>query len=59
MTEFVAYYNDGRPNQGIAGVPRYGADHGPPQEMMPPDKPARLVARPVLGGLIHDYQLAA
>ena len=41
-------------------VPRFLLhDNGPPRSAVAPDRPARLVARPVLGGLIHDYRLAA
>ena len=58
VADFVAYYNGGRPNRGIDGIPKYGAGLGPPRKAAP-DGPAKLVARPILGGLIHDYRLAA
>ncbi len=52
LTEYVGYYNKHRPHQ-------------PPQHL-PPEAPdaypseGRIVARPVLGGLITDYcRLAA
>lgn len=55
--ETVAYYNSARPHQGIEGFPEGGEQRAtsPPGD---PD-PARLVARPILGGVHHDYRLAA
>ncbi len=54
LREYVAYFNGARPHQGIgqrlphpATTPRSG-DRGSP-----------VLARPVLGGLHHDYQRAA
>jgi len=56
VTEFVEYYNDARPHQGINGIPQ-----GPPFAQGPPPKGfvGRLVARPILGGVHYDYRLAA
>ncbi len=56
VTEFVEYYNDARPHQGINGIPQ-----GTPCAQGPPLKGCvgRLVARPILGGVHHDYRLAA
>ncbi len=55
---FVRYYNEGRPHQGIHGIPDLG-----PHVQRVRDGPAgvtsRLVAEPVLGGIHHDYRLAA
>ena len=57
VTEFISYYNEARPHQGIEGIP---ARPSPPALGPPPDlDAARLVARPVLGGVHHDYSLAA
>ena len=56
--KFVGYYNAGRPHQGIRGIP----DHGPgwrPVRDGPPTDSSTLIADPVLGGLHHDYRLAA
>ena len=39
-SEFIAYYDTARPSQAIDGIPKYGAGHGPPREVMPPDRPA-------------------
>lgn len=56
---YIAYYNDGRPHQGIEGIPESGP--GLPRVSRPAteDAPIKVVARPVLGGLHHDYRLAA
>jgi putative transposase len=54
LAEWVPYFNAGRPHQGIGqripsqpGLPDHTAPGGP------------IVARPVLGGLHHDYRRAA
>ena len=54
LSEFVRHYNGGRPSQAIHGIPAPYPElqESPPQE-------GKLVALPVLGGLIHDYRLAA
>jgi putative transposase len=54
MAEYVGWYNAGRVHQGIHGIP------DPDPELAAP-KPAngKLVARPVLNGLHHDYRVAA
>ena len=54
LREYTAYFNTARPHQGIAqNVPDA-------QQLMPPSRlPAPIVARPVLGGLHHDYRWAA
>ena len=54
LSEFVRHYNGGRPSQAIHGIP---APYPELQEPPPPE--GELVALPVLGGLIHDYRLAA
>jgi putative transposase len=54
LAEWVAYFNTGRPHQGIGqripSQPRL-PDHTAPG--------GTIVARPVLGGLHHDYRRAA
>ena len=54
LSEFVRHYNGWRPSQAIHGIP---APY--PELQEPPPKNGELVALPVLGGLIHDYRLAA
>ena len=56
---FVSYYNEARPHQGIDGIPACGPGKDPPRDTEAGDDERRLVARPVLGGLHHDYRLAA
>ncbi len=52
--EYVRWYNSARVHQGIHGIP-----DPDPELAKPRPAPGRLVARPVLGGLHHDYRLAA
>jgi transposase InsO family protein len=54
LAEFVEYYNRARPSQAIHGIP----DPYPELEK-PPLSEGKLVALPVLGGIHHDYRLAA
>ena len=54
LSEYRRHYNGGRRSQAIHGIPvPY------PGLREPPPKDGKLVALPVLGGLIHDYRLAA
>ena len=51
---FVEYYNRARPSQAIHAIP------DPYCELTePPPKNGKLIALPVLGGIHHDYRLAA
>ena len=52
--EFVEYYNRARPSQAIGAIP----DPYPELQVSPPTQ-GKLIALPVLGGLEHDYRLAA
>jgi hypothetical protein len=54
VSQFVKYYNGARPSQAIHAIP----DPYPELREAPPAS-GRLVALPVLCGLIHDYRLAA
>ena len=56
--KFADYYNAGRSHQGIRGIPDLGPGvrRGP---RSPPNESSRLVVEPILGGLTHDYRLAA
>ena len=52
--EFAEFYNRGRPSQALHAIP------DPYRELTtPPPKTGKLVALPVLGGVQHDYRLAA
>jgi transposase InsO family protein len=59
VAAYIAYYNESRPHQGIEGIPDSGP--GLPRETPPAtrDGPIKVVAGPVLGGLHHDYRIAA
>jgi len=59
VAAYVAYYNGGRPHQGIAGIPQYGPGSPRAPSSTNGKSPIEFVARPVLGGLFHDYRLAA
>ena len=52
--EFVEYYNRARPSQAIGAIP-----NPYPELQISPLSEGKLVALPVLGGLEHDYRLAA
>ena len=54
VNAYVAYYNGARPSQAIHAIP---APY--PELRQPPPADGNLVALPVLGGLHHDYRLAA
>jgi hypothetical protein len=54
VSEFVRYYNRARPSQAIHRIP---APY--PELRLPPPPGGRLVALPILGGVQHDYRLAA
>ncbi len=59
VSAYVAYYNEGRPHQGIVGIPRYGPGSPRAPSSTSGESPIKFVARPVLGGLHHDSRLAA
>jgi hypothetical protein len=52
LDEYSAFYNAARPHQDI-GQRRPSASNEPPQ------RAARVISRPILDGLHHDYQAAA
>ena len=56
LSEFVTrYFNTARPHQGLGQrIPVPSGSAGTPYTDL-----SRVVARPVLGGLHHDYQIAA
>ncbi len=54
LKEYVSYFNISRPHQGIQqSIP------GEAVRERPLDTAAKIVARPILGGLHHDYRRAA
>ena len=59
VREYVRYYNEGRPHQGIRGIPVHGPGRGPMKPKKPGMESAEVISVPVLGGLIQDYKLAA
>jgi transposase InsO family protein len=60
VREFVSFYNGARPSQGRKRSFRVHAIPEPyPDLQKKPLKSGSLVALPVLGGIQHDYRLAA
>jgi putative transposase len=54
VKEYVAFYNGARPSQATGAIP------DPYDELrQPPSEAGRVVALPVLGGVVHDYRRAA
>jgi putative transposase len=51
LAEYVRHYNRARPHRGL------GLD--PPQPRIAGDRTEAVGRRDVLGGLIHEYELAA
>jgi len=58
VAEYVTWHNGARAHQGINDIPDVTAGRLPPRRPPPVDA-SRLVGHPVLGGLAHDYELAA
>ena len=54
LREYLAYYNATRPHQSLDGEPPAG-----PRLVSRRAESQRLVSRPVLGGLHHEYSWAA
>jgi len=52
--EYKDFYNGGRPSQALHAIP-----DPYPELSKPPPTTGKLVALPVLGGVQHDYRLAA
>jgi transposase InsO family protein len=57
LDEYRAFFNNARPHQGI-GQRRPSSSDRPALAPYSPLAPIKFVARPVLGGLHHDYRLA-
>lgn len=54
VKEYVEFYNHARPSQATGAIP-----DPYPELTEPPPPDGNLIALPVLGGLQHDYRLAA
>ena len=54
LREYVTYYNNGRPHRTLG----LETPTGPPPRASPPQA-GRIVSRPVLGGLHHEYEWLA
>ena len=54
VAEYVRYYNGARPSQAIHAIP-----DPYPELRQPPPRHGKLMALPVLGGILHDYRLVA
>ena len=52
--EFADFYNRARPSQALHVIP-----DPYPELTTPPPKTGKLIGLPVLGGVQHDYRLAA
>jgi putative transposase len=62
IKEYVAYYNNSRPHQGIRqAIPAMlrMPETETPTTTTPPEADGKVIAFPVLGGLHHDYRRAA
>ena len=55
LRQYVAYYNHRRPHQGLGQALPAPVAPAPTS----PAAPEQVRCRPVLGGLIHDYAVAA
>jgi hypothetical protein len=58
LDEYRGFFNHARPHQGI-GQRRPATSQSPPLAASSALDQGTILARPVLGGLHHDYQLAA
>ena len=52
LKEFVKWYNQGRVHQDLNGIP------DPDPALAPKPAGGRIIDKPVLNGLHHDYRLA-
>ena len=59
VASFARYYNRSRTHQGISGIPSVPAGELRLRYPIPANDNGRLVSEPILGGLKHDYHLAA
>jgi hypothetical protein len=57
LTEYLQHYNTGRPHRALGQLAPAQADTRPPEPINLAEY--RIRRKPVLGGLIHEYQIAA
>jgi transposase InsO family protein len=57
LTEYLRHYNTGRPHRALGQLAPAQADTRPPEPINLTEY--RIRRKPVLGGLIHEYQIAA
>ncbi len=54
VSEYIRYYNRARPSQAIHRIP-----DPYPELRQSPSRRGKLIALPVLDGVLHDYRLVA
>jgi len=59
VVAYNANHNGSRPHQGIEGIPECGPGLPRATRSGTGPGPIKVVARPVLDGLHHDYRIAA
>ncbi|MFH1131186.1 MAG: integrase core domain-containing protein [Pseudomonadota bacterium] len=59
VREFVHHYNEARPHQGLMSIPLHPSEEPTIRRFQACVKLSRLKAKPILGGVHHDYSLAA
>src|SRR6266851_3424965 len=57
LTEYLLHYNAARPHRALGQLAPAQADTGPPKPINLADH--RIRRKQVLGGLTHEYQIAA
>jgi putative transposase len=57
LTEYLLHYNTARPHRALRQLAPAQADTGPPKPINPAEYQIRR--KQVLGGLTHEYQIAA
>ena len=57
LTEYLLHYNTARPHRALGQLAPAQADTGPPKPINPAEYQIRR--KQVLGGLTHEYQIAA
>ena len=57
LTSYLAHRNDARPHRALGQLTPAQAETGPPEPINLADY--RIRRKPILGGLTHEYQIAA